>query len=209
MTIHTSTQGQSGLPRYFAAVFDICSKMNHGRLDFKLPDGRIFRAQGSEAGPAVELVVHNTDCFARLIREGDLGFSDAYIDGWWEVSDLQEFMDMVLDRNEAIFDGFPGMGFVRFFERLRHWMNSNTREQAKKNIAHHYDLGNEFYSKWLDETMTYSSAIFESPQDDLAKAQTAKYCPWSTRWVLKKATTFWKSAAAGVASRNMPPRNEG
>lgn len=175
MTIFTSTKGQKGLPRYFATVFDICKKLNHGRLDFKLPDGRIFRAQGAEPGLAIELQVNNPDCFARLIREGDLGFSDAYLEGWWSVSDLQAFMDLIQDRNDAVFDGFPGMGFVRFYERLRHWMNSNSIEQAKKNISYHYDLGNEFYAKWLDETMTYSSAIFRSGQEDMAKAQTAKY----------------------------------
>ena len=101
MTVLTSTKGQKDLPRYFAPVFEICKKLNHGRLDFRMPDGRVFRAQGQEPGQAVEMVIHNPDCFARLIREGDLGFSDAYLDGWWSVSDLQAFMDILLDRNDA------------------------------------------------------------------------------------------------------------
>jgi cyclopropane-fatty-acyl-phospholipid synthase len=175
MTVLTSTKGQKDLPRYFAPVFDICKKLNHGRLDFRMPDGRVFRAQGREPGQAVEMAIHNPDCFARLIREGDLGFSDAYLEGWWSVSDLQAFMDILLDRNDAVYRGFPGMGFVRIYERMRHWMNRNTKDQARKNISYHYDLGNAFYSRWLDETMTYSSAIFETGQEDLAKAQIAKY----------------------------------
>jgi len=175
MTILTSTKGEKDLPRYFPAVFDIVSRLNHGTIDFKLPDGRVFRARGRKPGRHVALDVHNPDCFARLIREGDLGFSDAYLEGWWSVSDLQAFMDIIVDSNEDVFDGFPGMGFVRFYERMRHWMNRNTKEQAKKNISHHYDLGNEFYAKWLDDTMTYSSAFFESGQEDLSKAQRAKY----------------------------------
>jgi len=175
MTILTSAKGQKNLPRYFRPVFDIVTSLNHGRIDFKLPDGRIFRAQGKRPGHAVELEIHNPDCFARLIREGDLGFSDAYLEGWWTVSDLQMFMDIILDRNESVFDGFPGMSLVRFYERMRHWMNRNTRAQAKKNISYHYDLGNEFYGKWLDDTMTYSSAKFETGQEDMAKAQIAKY----------------------------------
>ena len=77
MTIWTSTRGHKDLPRYFPAVFDIVSTLNHGRIDFRLPDGRVFRAQGKNPGQAVELEIHNPDCFARLIREGDLGFSDA------------------------------------------------------------------------------------------------------------------------------------
>ncbi len=175
MTIYTSTKGQKGLPRYFAGVFDVVRKLNHGRIDFRLTDGRVFRAQGDKPGQAVEIQVHNPDCFARLIREGDLGFSDAYLEGWWSVSDLQMFMDILLDRNEAVFDGFPGMALVRLYERTRHWLNGNSRAQAKKNISHHYDLGNDFYAQWLDDSMTYSSAIFSTGQEDLSKAQRAKY----------------------------------
>ncbi len=175
MTVFTSTKGQGDLPRYFSAVFAIAKKLNKGRIDFRLPDGRVFRTQGDDPGQAVDLVVHNPDCFARLIREGDLGFSDAYLEGWWSTSDLQVFMDVLLDGNEEVFDGFPGMGLIRFYERMRHWMNRNSRAQAKKNISYHYDLGNNFYAKWLDETMTYSSAIFETGQEDISKAQIAKY----------------------------------
>lgn len=175
MKILTSAKGQPDLPRYFSAVFDVVKNLNHGSIDFELPDGRVFRAQGKAPGKAVVLKVHNSDCFARLIREGDLGFSDAYLEGWWSTSDLQAFMDIILDHNEDVFDGFPGMGMIRFYERMRHWMNQNSRDQARKNISYHYDLGNEFYAKWLDETMTYSSALFETGQEDMAKAQTAKY----------------------------------
>ncbi|MFT4714835.1 MAG: cyclopropane-fatty-acyl-phospholipid synthase [Paracoccaceae bacterium] len=175
MTVFTSTKGQGDLPRYFKAVFAIASNLNQGRLDFRLPDGRVFRAQGAKPGQSADLNVINPDCFARLIREGDLGFSDAYLEGWWTTSDLQVFMDVLQDGNDEVFDGFPGMGLVRIFERMRHWMNSNSREQARKNISYHYDLGNEFYAKWLDETMTYSSAIFETGQEDMSNAQIAKY----------------------------------
>ena len=72
----TSTHGQANLPRYFSQVFAATSEMNHGRLDFVLPDGRRFRAEGRAAGPGAELAIHNTDVFARLIREGDLGFCE-------------------------------------------------------------------------------------------------------------------------------------
>lgn len=175
MDVFTTTQGHGNLPRYFSAVFDVVRRLNHGRIDFRLPDGRVFRAQGQKPGHAVEITVHNPDCFARLIREGDLGFSDAYLEGWWSVSDLQAFMDILLDSNEGVFDGFPGMGLVRCYERVRHWMNRNTREQARRNISYHYDLGNDFYSRWLDDSMTYSSALFKTGQEPLETAQRAKY----------------------------------
>ena len=175
MNIQTTTKGQTGLPRYFGAVMDIAGKMQNGRLDFVLPDGRVFRAEGQNAGPMAELHIHNPDVFARLIRDGDLGFCEAYLDGWWSSPDLQAFLDLVHADNDQLYDGFPGMGLVRGFERLRHWLRSNSKRQARKNISYHYDLGNEFYGLWLDESMTYSSALFDTGQESLEAAQTRKY----------------------------------
>ncbi|MGR3501119.1 class I SAM-dependent methyltransferase [Pseudaestuariivita sp.] len=171
----TSTEGQTGLPRYFARVFAMAQEMNNGRVDFVLPDGRTFRADARNPGPVAVVEIHNADLFARLIREGDLGFCDAYLDGWWSTPDLQAFMDLVHDDNESMYDAFPGMGLVRQFEKLRFWLQSNSRGQAKKNISYHYDLGNEFYALWLDDTMTYSSALFTTGQESTEAAQIAKY----------------------------------
>lgn len=173
--IFTTTEGQKDLPRYFASVFDMMKHLPRGRVDFILSDGRIFRAETEEAGYVAVLEVHNDDLFARLIREGDLGFSEAYMDGWWSTPDLMSFMDLVSDDAEAIYDGFPGQGLLRTYEKLRFWWQSNSKRQARKNISAHYDLGNEFYALWLDDTMTYSSAKFETGQEDLEKAQTQKY----------------------------------
>lgn len=173
--ILTTTQGQENLPRYFARVYEAACEMHNGRLDFVLPDGRCFRAEGRNPGPVAELHIHNGDVFSRLIREGDLGFCEAYLDGWWTTPDLMAFMDLIHADNDDLYDGFPGMSLVRAYERLRFWLQSNSKKQAKKNISYHYDLGNDFYGLWLDETMTYSSALFETGQESLEKAQTAKY----------------------------------
>ncbi|MGB7318462.1 MAG: cyclopropane-fatty-acyl-phospholipid synthase family protein [Planktotalea sp.] len=173
--IYTSTDEQKGLPRYFAQVFATARSLRNGRIDFHLKDGRVFRAEGQNPGPIAALYIHNDDLFARLIREGDLGFCDAYLDEWWSTPDLQAFMDLVHTDNETIYDGFPGLGLVRMIERFRFWLRRNHKEQARKNISYHYDLGNDFYRLWLDETMTYSSAIFETGQESTEKAQIAKY----------------------------------
>ncbi|MBV7392749.1 SAM-dependent methyltransferase [Mameliella sediminis] len=170
----TDTHGQPDLPRYFARVFDLARDMERGRLDFILRDGRCFRAEGKVAGPVAELHISHDDVFARLIREGDLGFCEAYMDGWWSTPDLMAFLDLV-HANEDLFDAYPGGGLVRAWERFRFWLQSNSKRQAKKNIAHHYDLGNDFYGLWLDDTMTYSSALFTTGQESLEKAQEAKY----------------------------------
>ncbi|UWQ30309.1 cyclopropane-fatty-acyl-phospholipid synthase family protein [Leisingera sp. M523] len=172
---HTSVEGQKDLPRYFAAVFAKVKAMEVGQLDIHLPDGRIFSANGRDPGPTADLHIRNPDCFARLIREGDLGFADAYLEGWWSTSDLQAFMDLVHMGANTVYDGFPGQGLARAYERFRFWLHRNHRKQAQKNISYHYDLGNDFYGLWLDDTMTYSSALFRSGQDSLEAAQTAKY----------------------------------
>tara|TARA_B110000908_G_C10247971_1_gene449980 strand:- start:756 stop:1967 length:1212 start_codon:yes stop_codon:yes gene_type:complete len=173
--ILSTTNGQTDLPRYFTRVFAMAQEMNNGRIDFVMPDGRTFRAEGKQPGHVAEIRIHNPDLFARLIREGDLGFCDAYLDNWWSTPDLQAFMDLIHADNENMYDGFPGQGMVRMFEKFRFWMQRNHKSQARKNISYHYDLGNDFYGLWLDETMTYSSALFETGQESHEAAQTAKY----------------------------------
>jgi len=173
--IYETIDGHKNLPRYFTQVFEAAKDMRNGILDFKMPDGRIFRAKAKGPGPVAQIDVHNPDVFARLIREGDLGFCDAYLDQWWSTPDLMAFMDLIHADNDELYDGFPGMAFVRAYEKMRFWLQRNTKKQAKKNISYHYDLGNDFYSEWLDDTMTYSSAKFETGQESLEKAQIAKY----------------------------------
>lgn len=173
--ILTTTKGQKDLPRYFGTVFDVVCNLRRGRMDFVLEDGRIFRAEGEGAGYQAVLEVHHPEVFTRLIREGDLGFSEAYLDGWWTTPDLQAFMDFVHDQNDTVSDNFVGYALIRAWENLRFWLQSNTKKQARKNISYHYDLGNDFYRLWLDDTMTYSSALFKTGQESLEKAQTQKY----------------------------------
>ncbi|MEM9581969.1 MAG: cyclopropane-fatty-acyl-phospholipid synthase family protein [Pseudomonadota bacterium] len=175
MNVLMTTEGQEDLPRYFKQAFAVAQNMRRGRLDMILEDGRRFRAEGAEPGPVAEFTVLNSDLFARLIREGDLGFCDAYLEGWWTTPDLQAFMDLVHADNEEVYDGYAGMALVRAYEKFRFWLQSNSKTQARKNISHHYDLGNAFYELWLDETMTYSSGLFKNGQESLEKSQENKY----------------------------------
>jgi cyclopropane-fatty-acyl-phospholipid synthase len=176
MDVRTTVVGEKDLPRYFATAYEVAGRLGEGRLDFVLPDGRRFRIEGRVPGIVAEVHVVNPDLFARLVREGDLGFCDAYLDGWWTTPDLQAFLDLIQrPANNLVGDSFPGLGLIRVYERMRFWLQSNSRRQAKKNIQYHYDLGNEFYRLWLDDTMTYSSAIFANPQESLETAQRRKY----------------------------------
>lgn len=175
MTILTTTEDQTGLPRYFARVFGLAQAITNGRIDFVLPDGRRFRAEGAAPGPVAEMIIHKPEVFARIVRDGDMGFAESYLDEWWSTPDLQAFMDLAHADNDHLYDDFLGMALVRLFERCRFWFQSNTKRQAKKNISAHYDLGNAFYKLWLDDTMTYSSGLYETGQESLERAQEAKY----------------------------------
>ncbi|MEO0362886.1 MAG: class I SAM-dependent methyltransferase, partial [Pseudomonadota bacterium] len=169
------TSASAATPRYFGPVLSIVKRLHTGSMAFTLPDGRRFETKGAEEGPHGEIVVRNPDLFGRMVREGELGFAEAYMDGWWDTPDLQGLMDVVLLNNDTVGRGFPGQFFVRAYERMRHWMNRNTKTGSARNISHHYDLGNKFYSAWLDETMTYSSALFTAETQSLAEAQRNKY----------------------------------
>lgn len=171
----TTLHGQGDLPRYFRQAFAMAQGARSGRLDILLPDGRRFRHEGRHPGPVAEIAVGNPDVFARLLREGDVGFMESYMDQSWSTPDLQAVFDYINKEGDALIQQFPGMAFVRAFEKTRFFLLRNTRIQARRNVARHYDLGNAFYGISLDETMTYSSGMFETGQESLEAAQIAKY----------------------------------
>lgn len=174
--VFLSVDGHRDLPRWMPLVFRVIAALERGAIEWRLPDGRVFRAEGREPGPEGRVVVRDPRLFGRIIRGGNLGFCEAYLDGWFDAEpDLQEVMDALLLNNEQVLHSLPGGPAARVFNRLRHWLNRNTRSGAKRNIAAHYDLSNEFYEKWLDPSMTYSSALFERDDMSLEEAQRAKY----------------------------------
>ena len=173
--IYTSIKDQANLPRYFRRIFKILLNLKVGSIEVKLPDERIFKVYGENNGIDARVDIIDPDCFARLVRDGDIGFMEAYMDGQWSSPDLQNFMDVTFQNFHQLATSFPGAGLVKLYEKLRHWLNSNSKRQAKKNISYHYDLGNDFYKLWLDETMTYSSALFKEKKETLSNAQINKY----------------------------------
>lgn len=174
MNVLTTIKGQHDLPRYFAPVYRKLSQIHTGRLSVTLPDGRLFQAEGQNTGPSGQMEIHNGDVFARLLREGNLGFAEAYLDGWWSTPDLQSLLDVLAANQDVVAQNAPGSSVVRVIEQLRHRMRSNTKRQAVKNIHQHYDLGEAFFSKWLDETMSYSAARYTTGKEDLKTAQLQK-----------------------------------
>ena len=167
--------GERGASLPLQSLLGILRRLERGALEIEMPGGDVYRAAGNEPGPEARIAVKNPGFLRRLFREGHLGFGEMFVDGWWTTPDLQALLDVIMLNNDGIGLSFPGGGLFRLWERLRHCLRANTRKGSRRNIAHHYDLGNDFYALWLDETMTYSSALFRSPKERLADAQTNKY----------------------------------
>ena len=171
----TSLAGERDLPRWFEPFFSTIQRLDHGNIEIVLPDGRVFGAASGRDGPLGRIDIRNPDFFARMVRAGEIALPEMYMDGWWETPDLQALLDVIVLNNETIEHDFHGEALARAYERLRHWLRPNTRRGARRNISYHYDLGNDFYSFWLDETMTYSSALFSGQGETLSQAQRNKY----------------------------------
>ena len=159
------TKINNNLPRRFNNVLGLLKGLEQGKLTIELPDKQVFEIEGKASGPNANIKILNNDFFARLVREGENGFCESYLDGWWNTPDLITLLDVLLLNGDLFGSNLPSANVLRYYERLRHWLRSNSRAQARRNIAHHYDLGNDFYTKWLDETMTYSSALFETGKE--------------------------------------------
>ncbi len=165
----------AGLPFVARQTFRFATRIRRGRLDARLPDGRVLRFQGAEAGPSAEIVIRDLQFARRFADGGDIGIAEAYLRDEWDTPDLTRFLELFCANHEMIAQLLDGRPWVRMLQQFRHWMNRNTRSGSRRNIHAHYDLGNRFYEAWLDRTMTYSAALYESGKEDLAKAQTNKY----------------------------------
>jgi cyclopropane-fatty-acyl-phospholipid synthase len=166
---------QSRLDGWTGLLLAILKRTRAGGIAIELADGRRFDFAGDRPGPRAILRVNRERMARRLLTDGDVGFAESYMDGDWETPDLGALIEFaainadVLDRH--LRDSWHG----RLLRRALHIWRRNDRRGSQKNIAYHYDLGNEFYRHWLDPSMTYSSAVFEEPKYSLEQAQVAKY----------------------------------
>jgi cyclopropane-fatty-acyl-phospholipid synthase len=163
------------LPLLARKTLNIAVKLKNGSLDLQLPDGTIYRCAGENAGPQAILVVKHWGFARRLTGQGDIGLAEAYLRGEWESPDVTAFLQLFVVNNHVIVSLLANKPLVRLWQRFGHWRNRNSKSGSKRNIHAHYDLGNRFYSAWLDKSMTYSSAVFAPGETDLSKGQTRKY----------------------------------
>lgn len=156
-------------------VLQLLSRLQSGCLKLQLPDGtwREFGAPASELQVRVNL--SDWGVFAAVLKSGDIGFAESYRDGGWTTDDLAGLLRLFLLNRQALDEVIYGNWLGRLVYRIKHLLKRNTRENSRKNIHAHYDLGNAFYRLWLDDSMVYSSAWFEGQlQGDLKQAQLAK-----------------------------------
>ena len=162
------------LPFAARTVLGLFKRIAHGSLSVSLPDGR--HLQFGSGAPMASLAVHDWRVFREAMSGGDTAFAEAYLRGDWSSADPAILLTLLTRNRDAIERALYGGFWGGLLYRLKHLLNSNTRSGSQRNIAAHYDLGNEFYKLWLDPSMTYSSALFEAaPERTLQQAQEAKY----------------------------------
>ncbi len=149
-------------PAAARAVFRLLQRLHHGSLDVQLPDGSSAHfGNKSDDGPRAALRLRNWNVCGAVLRSGDIGFAESYIDGDWTTPDLTTLLTLFIANRDEVESIVYGSWWGSALYRLKHLFNRNSRQGSKKNIHAHYDLGNEFYRLWLDPTMNYSSAWFE------------------------------------------------
>jgi cyclopropane-fatty-acyl-phospholipid synthase len=146
-----------------------------GQLTLIGPDGGTETFMSAKPGPQATLRIRRNRAVRRLFTGGDVGFAESYLAGDWDSPDLAALIELAARNEAAMTAALRGFAVVRAWHRLRHLLRPNSRTGARRNIADHYDLGNDFYRLWLDPTMTYSSAIFAEPHQGLSDGQLAKY----------------------------------
>jgi cyclopropane-fatty-acyl-phospholipid synthase len=157
-----------------AVLRQLGSRIAAGRLSVATPEGEILEFAGATPGLAASIVLRRWRALPRFLAGGDMGFARSYIDGDWETPDLATLIELVVRNAESLGRASFAVLPVRLLNRLQHLRRRNTRRTSRRNIAAHYDLGNDFYAAWLDPGMSYSSGIYAPGCDSLEAAQETK-----------------------------------
>ena len=162
--------------KYEDALKILFEKADIGQLTIRLPSSEELTFSGDIDGPICDIIIHDWQIMGMLTKRGDIGLGEAYHLGFWDSSDVPDFLTYCSLNLSSI----KNKGQASFFNKIFFYLHNqlvraNTLYGSKKNILEHYDIGNDFYQSWLDPTMTYSSAIKTSDKDSLMDAQLQKY----------------------------------
>ena len=150
-------------------------KLSWGKIKFKFNDLIEKSYVGKQSGLESNIIINDNSVYKDLIFRGDLGFAESYISKKWETSNLNSLLKILLKNQQLNKKKWKPNFYNKIIENVNFVLKKNSLNQAKKNISFHYDLGNDFYGSWLDETMSYSSALYKNKNIDLKQAQEQKY----------------------------------
>ncbi|MDC1236342.1 cyclopropane-fatty-acyl-phospholipid synthase family protein [Pelagibacteraceae bacterium] len=155
-------------------VFSALKNIKHGFLEIKKVNGEVLKFGNPDDNLKVFLEIKDESLNYNLIKSGSVGLGESYMKDFFITNNLSDLIELTA-KNINIIYKFSGIFDLPFINFLKNKIIKNTKNRSKENIAKHYDLGNDFFSLWLDKTLTYSSAIFENPKQDLFNAQNNKY----------------------------------
>ena len=163
-------------PVFWEALLDKwLSRIEAGELRAVFPSNFQKVYSGGQVGPTADIQINSWKLVPRLLLSGDMGLAESFLSGEWKTSNLTKLI-LLGDINErALGNAVTPSKFVNLIEKLRHQGRDNSKRGSRRNIAAHYDLGNEFYSHWLDNSMSYSSALFTDFGEELEVGQNRKY----------------------------------
>ncbi len=156
-------------------LFKLMKSLRRGSIDLVTPEGEHFHFQGRFSGTSAQLIINDWKLLDALFSRGDIGFGEAYRDGLCDSEDISKVILLAIQNEDVFKKVIVGSAASLVPYIVKHKLNRNTIKGSQKNIEAHYDLGNDFYKLWLDETMTYSSAYFEGEAKTLEEAQLQKY----------------------------------
>ena len=155
-------------------VFNILKDIEYGYLEIKTYQGRLVKFGNKDETLKASIKIKKPNFTFNLIKGGSIGFAESYMRDEFETDDLSNLIEITA-RNIKIIHKFSGLLDLPIINFIKNIFIKNTKSRSRENISKHYDLGNEFFSLWLDKTLTYSSAIFEKKTQDLSEAQNNKY----------------------------------
>ena len=156
-------------------VKNFLSKIKYGSLEVKFPSSEKKTYSGIEDGISASINIHNYSFLSYIFKRGSVGYAEAYMKGFYSTTNLTNLLILSHINEKYFLDNINSNIFYSTLSKIKHFLKDNSKSQSKNNIQYHYDLGNNFYEKWLDKSMTYSSAIFDNKNTNLLDAQQNKY----------------------------------
>ena len=184
---------RKSLTFYQRIIDHVFRPMHLGRMVMILPDGQTLTYGSKEGGVTANIHVINNDFFKKCVLFGDVGFGESYVDGDWQTDDIAKVIEWMISNVEnhptlmADKQKLSPVNFLKGLNNILSFFRKNSLNGSRKNISHHYDLGNDLYKLFLDPSMTYSSAYFKSVEKSLEEAQMQKYEQLCQKMHLKRS----------------------